>query len=128
MMRSLAVVFACLCGSAASQPLAPTVSPTVIPPKNLAAKVSPVQKVVTLIEEMKAQVEKEGEEDLEAYDTYKCWCVTNEKEKKQAIKEGEEKIEELTSFIEEAAGKEAELKTDIATLAEEIAADKDALE
>merc|ERR1719310_2367394 len=114
-------------GNVAAQETLPTAAP-VIPTINPAAPISPIKKVVTLLEEMKAQVEKEGTEDLEAYDAYKCWCVTNEKEKTKAIEEGEEKIEELSSFIEEAAGKMAELKTQIATLAEEIAADKEALE
>jgi len=89
---------------------------------------SPIRKVVTMLEEMRAQVAKEGDGDQQAYDTYKCWCETNEKEKKKAIEDGKQKIEQLTAFLEEAAGKEGELKQDIETLADEIAADKDALE
>ena len=43
---------------------------------------SPIRKVVTMIEEMKATVEKEGKEDLKAYDEYKCWLVPMENRKK----------------------------------------------
>jgi len=62
-----------------------------------------------------------------AYDKYKCWCVTTEQEKKDAIAAAEAKIEELNGFLEEAAAKEGELKTEIAGLEEDIAKDKDAL-
>merc|ERR1719454_1998645 len=88
---------------------------------------SPIQKVVTLIKEMKAQTIKEGEEDLAAYDKYKCWCETTTGEKSAAIDAATQKIQELTSFVEEAAAKEGELKTEIAGLEDDIAADTDAL-
>merc|ERR1719379_239149 len=89
---------------------------------------TPIQKVVTLLREMKGQTTKEGEQDLEAYDKYMCWCETTEAEKTAAIKAAEQKIQELTSFVEEAAAKEGELKTEIAALEEDIAADQDALQ
>merc|ERR1719456_772811 len=88
---------------------------------------SPIEKVVKLITEMKAQTEKEAKEDMEAYDKYKCWCITTEAEKTGDIKAAETKLEELTGFIEEAAATEGQLKTEIAALTEDIAADKDAL-
>ena len=39
-----------------------------------------------MITEMKAQTEKEAKEDMEAYDKYKCWCVTTEEGKSADIK------------------------------------------
>ena len=45
------------------------------------AKNRPVSKVITLLKDMQAQLEKEGEEDEEDYDRMVCWCETNEKEK-----------------------------------------------
>merc|ERR1719379_243328 len=73
-------------------------------------------------------VNKEADEDKDSYEKYKCWCTTNEKEKKEAIAKAEAKIEELQSFIEEAGGTEGQLKTEISSLASDIAEDKDALE
>merc|ERR1719199_1245979 len=90
-------------------------------------KLSPIQKVVTLVTEMKDQTVKEGEEDLQAYDKYKCWCETTIAEKNAAIDAAKTKLGELGSFLEEAAAKEGELKTEIAGLEEDIAADTDAL-
>lgn len=88
---------------------------------------SPIRKVVTLIEEMKNQVEKEGQDDLKAYDEYKCWCATNGGEKKEAIDYATERIGDLEAFLEEAAGREGKLKTQIASLARDIASDNAAI-
>merc|ERR1740138_1069948 len=99
---------------------------SVQPSGALDTSLSPIQKVVKLVTEMKAQTIKEGEEDLEAYDKYKCWCETTEGEKTAAVEAASQKIEELSSFVKEAAAKEGELKTEIAGLEEDIAADKEA--
>merc|ERR1719220_2055887 len=76
---------------------------------------------------MRTQAEKDAADDLEAYDKYMCWCETNKKEKTAAIEAAEQEVADLTTFLEEAAAKEGELKTEIAGLGEDIAADEDAL-
>jgi len=91
------------------------------------SKLSPIQKVVTLVTEMKAETQKEGEQDLEAYDKYKCWCETTTSEKTTAISDAEAKLAELSSFVEEADAKEGELKTELAGLEADIASDTEAL-
>jgi len=88
---------------------------------------SPIRKVVTMIEEMKATVEKEGAEDLKAYDEYKCWCKTGGEEKKRAIEYATETIADLEAFLGEAAGREGELKTKISTLSDDIDQDNSAI-
>jgi hypothetical protein len=80
-----------------------------------------------MIEEMKATVEKEGKEDLKAYDEYKCWCSTNGEEKKRAIEYATEQIADLEAFIGEASGTEGKLKTEISTLESDIASDNAAI-
>jgi chromosome segregation ATPase len=80
-----------------------------------------------MIEEMKATVEKEGKEDLKAYDEYKCWCSTNGEEKKIAIEYATEQIADLEAFIGEASGTEGKLKTEISTLESDIASDNAAI-
>jgi hypothetical protein len=91
------------------------------------SEMSPIRKVVTLIEEMKATVEKEAKDDQTAYDKYACWCKTNDQEKSASIAEAESKIDSLSAFIEEAAAKEGELKTEIGQLEQDIAEDTTAL-
>jgi len=88
---------------------------------------SPIQKVVGLIKDMKAQTEKEAEDDLAAYDTYMCWCSTVKKEKTAAVTNAQDSIASLEAFVEEAAAKEGQLKTEIGALEEDIASDKDSL-
>jgi len=88
---------------------------------------SPIRKVVTMIEEMKATVEKEAKEDLKAYDEYKCWCDTGGEEKKAAIEYATETIADLEAFLGEAAGREGELKTEIGVLTQDIADDNSAI-
>jgi len=88
---------------------------------------SPIRKVVTMIEEMKATVEKEGKEDLAAYDEYKCWCDSNGEEKKIAIEYATEQITDLEAFIGEAKGTEGQLKTEISSLEGDIASDNSAI-
>merc|ERR1719240_2519091 len=80
-----------------------------------------------MIEEMKATVEKEGKEDLEAYDEYKCWCNNGRAEKEKAIEYATGQIAEIEAFLGEAAGKEGELKTVISTLEGDIASDNAAI-
>ena len=92
-----------------------------------AAAPRPIRKVITLLQEMKVQAEKDAASDLEAYDKYMCWCETNKKEKTAAIEAAQQEIADLTTFLEEAAAKEGELKSEIAGLEEDIAADEDAL-
>jgi len=88
---------------------------------------SQIRKVVTMLEEMKAGVEKEGEEDTTAYDKYACWCKTNDAEKTQAIIDAEKAIADLTSLIEELAALQAKLNTEIEELEGDIAAANEAL-
>merc|ERR550532_2578959 len=87
----------------------------------------PITKVITLLTEMKAQVEKEAKEDEAAYNEYKCWCDTNRKQKTEAIESAEATIADLNAFLEEADAKEAELKTEIAQLEADIAEDQEAI-
>jgi len=84
---------------------------------------SPIRKVVTLVEEMKTTVETEAKEDMKAYDQYKCWCDNNGAEKKDAIAYATDQIADLEAFLEEAAGKVGELKTEIGSLVDDIAED-----
>merc|ERR1719335_1631394 len=93
-----------------------------------AKKPSPIRKVVTMIEDMKATVEKEGEEDKAAYDKYACWCQTNDAEKTKAIEDAEKAIEDLSALIEELAGLQSQLKTEIEKLEEDIAKNQQALD
>lgn len=87
----------------------------------------PVMKVVRLLQDMKAELQKELDDDKEVYETLACWCSTNEKEKTSAIELAEARIEELKSTMSEAAAKVVELKEKLRATKAEINADFEAL-
>jgi len=76
-------------------------------------KAYPVSKVVTLLKDMAAQLEKEGEEDEEVYDKMACWCTTNDKEKTKTIEDAEAHIADLGTTIEATTSQSARLTTEI---------------
>jgi len=92
------------------------------------AKNRPVSKVIKLLHDMLKQMEKEGQEDEEAYDKMKCWCITNDKEKSQSIADAEAHVEDLTSKIEKYTSLSAQTSTEISNLDSEKAADMLALD
>merc|ERR1719265_273621 len=77
---------------------------------------------------MVSQLEKEGEDDEEVYETMGCWCVTYDKAKTKSIAEAETQVEELTASIETLTAKSAQLNTEIANLESEIKKETEALE
>jgi uncharacterized protein YifN (PemK superfamily) len=48
-------------------------------------KERPVTRVVNLLKDMQAELQKEADNDEELYDKLVCWCETNEKTKTRAI-------------------------------------------
>merc|ERR1719298_91238 len=88
---------------------------------------NPVTRVVTLLKEMKAEVEKEASEDKELYDEMACWCKTNDREKTEATKIAQKRIGDLTAQIEEYEARKATLANEIEALGDENAANTDAL-
>merc|ERR1719213_456534 len=92
------------------------------------AKNRPVSKVITLLKDMVAQLEKEAEEDEEVYETMGCWCETNDKEKTKSIADAEQSIADLTAAIEEATANSARLNTEIENLNKEITKNQGALD
>ena len=59
-------------------------------------QVTPVEKVITLLEDLKAQVTEEGETEAGTYDKFACFCKDTTDEKSTAIKDGQDEIDELS--------------------------------
>merc|ERR1719502_527823 len=83
--------------------------------------VTPVEKVVTLLEDLQTQVQEEGTAEGETYDKFACFCKDKTNAKVDSINEGETTIETLTADLKALTAEVAELKSDIATLTDEIA-------
>merc|ERR1740127_343553 len=88
----------------------------------------PVTKVVTLLKDMQAQLEKEAEEDEEVYDKMACWCKTNDRDKTQSIKDAETRVADLTTTIESTAAASGRLKTEIANHESDLAKNQKSLD
>merc|ERR1719502_1054385 len=81
---------------------------------------SPVEKVVELIEELKAKIEADAVNEQKIYDKYACWCETTTARKANAIETAKTDINSLGHKTLSLKGKSATLAGEIADLAREI--------
>merc|ERR1719335_31555 len=93
-----------------------------------AVDVSPVEKVITLLEDLKTETEEEGKAEASTYDTFACFCKSTTESKAQAIKDEQDNIEEFAATLQEQtsisnakAHEIKELDASIATLEKEMA-------
>jgi len=89
--------------------------------------VTPVTRVVNLLKEMQATLNKEQEEDEALYDKLACWCNNNKYEKTGTSDAATAKIADLEATIEMLTARSKELNTKIKELEAEVASDKAAL-
>jgi len=90
-------------------------------------EVTPITRVVKLLEEMQVTLKKEMDQDEELYEKLACWCSNNKYEKNEAIEAAEKEIARLEALIEQLTAKIAELKTIIEETTKELEADKEEL-
>merc|ERR1719230_1819052 len=87
-----------------------------------AAAVSPVQKVVELLDECKAKVQKDLDLEAKGMEEYTAFCDDELKDKGYAIETAGRSIEDLTATIDSSTANVGELTDEIATLGTTIAA------
>jgi len=96
--------------------------------KDMSLKTRPIMKVVRMLEDMKAELNKELEDDKAVHEMMDCWCSTNEKEKTKAIELGTSRINELEALLGETLAKIKELKSKRKATQEEQYKDQAALD
>merc|ERR1719182_621969 len=84
--------------------------------------VSPVQKVVELLDECKAKVQKDLDAETKAMEEYTAFCDDELKDKGYAIETAGRSIEDLTATVDSSTANIGELSDEIATLGTTIAA------
>jgi len=91
------------------------------------ADVTPVQKVIQMVEELQAKVSEEGKAEAATYDKFACFCKSKTDEKVKAIAEEEQTVKDLqTEFTTLSADRDTldqniqDLTTEIADLEEDI--------
>eukprot|EP00403_Amphidinium_massartii_P032916 CAMPEP_0178439640 /NCGR_PEP_ID=MMETSP0689_2-20121128/36271_1 /TAXON_ID=160604 /ORGANISM="Amphidinium massartii, Strain CS-259" /LENGTH=717 /DNA_ID=CAMNT_0020062197 /DNA_START=29 /DNA_END=2182 /DNA_ORIENTATION=- len=82
--------------------------------------VTPVEKVISLLEKLSAQVAEEGKKEAAEYDKFACFCKENADGKLYAITKSQEKIDELTAEIASLDAEITQLNSDIQKLGEEM--------
>jgi len=81
---------------------------------------SPVEKIVKLLENMKATIEGDGKVEQQIYDKYACWCEKTSKRKAQDIVTAQEDLRSLGQRILKLKGKIATRAAEIAELTDNI--------
>merc|ERR1719160_2226709 len=79
-----------------------------------------VQRVVTLIEELKAKIEQDGKIEQKMYDKSACWCETTSARKANDIHQAMADIKALSAKILQAKGLVATRTSEIAGLSRDI--------
>jgi hypothetical protein len=87
-----------------------------------AASVTPIEKVITLLEDLKTKVETEGKEEAKTYDKFACFCKDKTKDKSGEITKSQDKIDELSASIEEGVADKAKKTKELGERGEKQAA------
>merc|ERR1719189_2179917 len=83
------------------------------------ARVTPVEKVTELLENLAKKVEQEGQAEAVAYDKYACFCKKQADDKLYAIETSNETISQLTARIDKLSTEISELDGQIQALGAE---------
>jgi len=95
--------------------------------KRVVAYKSPVQRVVSLLQKMRSELEAEASNESEMYDKMVCWCETNDKKKTKAIADADAADKDSQAEIERRAARFGELATEIQHMKDQVASDSEAL-
>jgi len=89
---------------------------------------NPVERVVQLIEGLKAKIIADGSSEQQVYDKYACWCEKTTARKAAAIENAKQLIDELSKSILELKGRLGSYVPEIQKLEKDIGETKQAIE
>jgi len=78
------------------------------------SEVSPIEKVITMMEDLMTETLVEGKAEAKTYDKFACFCKDNTDEKTEAINENTDYLAELEATINEQVAKRTSLDNQIA--------------
>eukprot|EP00746_Dinoflagellata_sp_MGD_P157493 gnl/MRDRNA2_/MRDRNA2_86222_c0_seq1.p1 gnl/MRDRNA2_/MRDRNA2_86222_c0~~gnl/MRDRNA2_/MRDRNA2_86222_c0_seq1.p1 ORF type:complete len:742 (-),score=255.60 gnl/MRDRNA2_/MRDRNA2_86222_c0_seq1:31-2256(-) len=84
-------------------------------------EVTPLEKVIIMLEDLQTEVVMEGKAEAKTYDKFACFCKDQTAEKTEAIKTGSEEKDSLESHIEQLLSDRDELDAKIAEFEKAIA-------
>lgn len=86
-----------------------------------ASEVTPVEKVITLLEEMQNKIVEEGKAEAATYDTFACFCKDTSEAKTKSINDLDTQIEGLNADLAEETKNRNEADAEMKKQEEEIA-------
>merc|ERR1719386_158965 len=90
----------------------------------LAARVSPIEKTIQLLEDLEAKVVKDGENSQKVYEEFEEYCKSTAKETAFEIKTGKGDAERASASIDDFSAKIDNAETNIEELSSAIASDE----
>ena len=86
----------------------------------VASAVGPIQKVLSLLGDLRSKVQAEGEVEAEQFDKYTKWATAEKTDRKHMIETGSNQEDDLEAQIEESNADINKLTGDVKTLGSEI--------
>jgi predicted nucleic acid-binding Zn-ribbon protein len=77
-------------------------------------QVTPIAKVISLLEGLKSEVETEGKAEASAYDKFACFCQKTTNEKSNSVKKGNDNINVLSADIGDKTQEQTEDSSELA--------------
>mmetsp|Transcript_40317 Transcript_40317/g.96711 ORF Transcript_40317/g.96711 Transcript_40317/m.96711 type:complete len:678 (+) Transcript_40317:135-2168(+) len=85
---------------------------------------SPVDRVVTLLKELRSKIEADGNNEQRNYDDYACWCENTNAAKAKDIADANSHLEQLQNEIESRKGQLGSLEAELPQLRKNLAESK----
>jgi len=82
---------------------------------------NPLRKIITLLQNMAQESEKEGALAQELFEKFSCYCQTNKAALTKSVEDAQARTGELTSGIQELTGSNAQITQEIKDLKEDLA-------
>jgi len=78
-----------------------------------AVEVNPIRKIVTLLQDMKKEVEAEGEKNEELYEKFMCFCKKNKGSLGESASKAQAQIDELDAKVKADSAEKSQLEADL---------------
>jgi len=103
------------------------VTPSLAAATTAAARENPIRKVVTLMQNLREEVEEEGRKDKELFDKFMCYCTDNTDKLEKSVEVARADIGEYEATIKELTGSNAALELEIKDVKEDLEDNKKAI-
>merc|ERR1719238_894093 len=90
-------------------------------------RANPIRKVVTLLQNLREEVEEEGRKDKELFDKFVCYCTDNMEKLQKSVEASNADIGEYEATIKELTGSNAALELEIKDVTRELEENKKAI-